>query len=50
LARWSSGGSGGVGRCGHQARPPSHAAQGAAIQVILIGLLLILVLLYRRAG
>jgi branched-chain amino acid transport system permease protein len=30
--------------------PPSHAAQGAAIQVILIGLLLILVLLYRPRG
>jgi branched-chain amino acid transport system permease protein len=30
--------------------PPSHAAQGAAVQVILIGLLLILVLLYRPRG
>jgi len=30
--------------------PPSHAAQGAAVQVILIGLLLMLVLLFRRRG
>ena len=30
--------------------PPSHAAQGAAVQVILIGLLLIFVLLYRPHG
>ena len=30
--------------------PPSHAAQGAAIQVILIGLLLMLVLLFRPRG
>jgi branched-chain amino acid transport system permease protein len=30
--------------------PPSRAAQGAAIQVILIGLLLMLVLLFRPRG
>jgi branched-chain amino acid transport system permease protein len=30
--------------------PPSHAAQGAAVQVILIGLLLLLVLLVRPRG
>jgi branched-chain amino acid transport system permease protein len=30
--------------------PPSHAAQGAAIQVILIGVLLMLVLLFRPRG
>jgi branched-chain amino acid transport system permease protein len=30
--------------------PPSHAAQGAAVQVILIGLALMLVLLYRPRG
>jgi len=30
--------------------PPSHAAQGAAVQVILIGLALVLVLLYRPRG
>jgi branched-chain amino acid transport system permease protein len=30
--------------------PPSHAAQGAAVQVILIGLLLVLVLLHRPRG
>jgi branched-chain amino acid transport system permease protein len=30
--------------------PPSHAAQGAAIQVILIGLVLVLMLLYRPRG
>jgi len=30
--------------------PPSHAAQGAAVQVILIGLLLILVLILRPRG
>ena len=30
--------------------PPSHAAQGAAIQVILIGLTLVLMLLYRPRG
>ena len=30
--------------------PPSHAAQGAAIQVILIGLVLVLMLLYRPQG
>jgi branched-chain amino acid transport system permease protein len=30
--------------------PPSHAAQGAAIQVILIGLVLVLVLLFRPRG
>ena len=30
--------------------PPSHAAQGAAVQVILIGLLLVLMLLYRPRG
>jgi len=30
--------------------PPSHAAQGAAIQVILIGLVLMLVLLFRPRG
>lgn len=30
--------------------PPSHAAQGAAVQVILIGLVLVLVLLYRPRG
>jgi branched-chain amino acid transport system permease protein len=30
--------------------PPSHAAQGAAVQVILIGLLLMLVLLFRPRG
>lgn len=30
--------------------PPSHAAQGAAIQVILIGLLFVLVLLFRPRG
>src|SRR5919108_533667 len=30
--------------------PPSHAAQGAAVQVILIGLLLVLVLLFRPRG
>lgn len=30
--------------------PPSHAAQGAAVQVILIGLVLILVLLFRPHG
>jgi branched-chain amino acid transport system permease protein len=30
--------------------PPSHAAQGAAIQVILIGVVLVLMLLYRPRG
>ena len=30
--------------------PPSHAAQGAAIQVILIGLVLVLMLLFRPRG
>ena len=30
--------------------PPSHAAQGAAVQVILIGLVLVLVLLFRPRG
>jgi branched-chain amino acid transport system permease protein len=30
--------------------PPSHAAQGAAIQVILIGLTLVLMLLYKPRG
>ncbi len=30
--------------------PPSHAAQGAAVQVILIGLALVLMLLYRPRG
>ncbi len=30
--------------------PPSHAAQGAAIQVILIGLVLVMVLLFRPRG
>lgn len=30
--------------------PPSHAAQGAALQVILIGLVLVLMLLYRPRG
>ena len=30
--------------------PPSHAAQGAAIQVILIGLVLVLMLLLRPRG
>jgi branched-chain amino acid transport system permease protein len=30
--------------------PPSHAAQGAAVQVILIGLVLVLMLLYRPRG
>jgi branched-chain amino acid transport system permease protein len=30
--------------------PPSHAAQGAAVQVILIGLLLVLVLIFRPRG
>jgi branched-chain amino acid transport system permease protein len=30
--------------------PPKHAAQGAAIQVILIGLLLMVVLLVRPRG
>ena len=30
--------------------PPTHAAQGAAIQVILIGLALVLMLLFRPRG
>ena len=30
--------------------PPAHAAQGAAVQVILIGLVLVLMLLFRPRG
>jgi branched-chain amino acid transport system permease protein len=41
---------GGLRRAGQQARAAEPAAQGAAIQVILIGLLLMLALLFRPRG